>query len=231
MRMFVLFICLFFYGCSELEFQRAKDKPFFVDEVYLSAKPKGQEEKSPGSLWKEESYLNVFFTDQRAKARGDIITVRIVEVSQASEKATTDTTRSSSVGAGISNLFGLEVNPKAHIFSNPDKLIGANTKNDFTGEGETTRAGSLSATITARVIDVLPNGNLVIEGRREIYINAEKKEIKLQGVVRPKDIAADNSILSTQIADAKIVYSGVGVVSEKLRPGWAARLLDVIWPF
>lgn len=230
MRILILFICLILSGCSELEFHRAKEKPFLVDDVYLSAKPK-TEEKTQGSLWKEDSYLNAFFTDQRARARGDIITVRIIEVSQASEKATTDTTRSSTVNAGIPYLFGLEVNPKAHIFSNPSKLLGASSQNDFTGEGETTRSGSLSATITARVIDVLPNGNLVIEGKREIYVNNEKKEIKLQGVVRPKDIAPDNSILSTQIADARIIYSGVGVVSEKLRPGWAARIFDIIWPF
>ena len=175
--------------------------------------------------------MNLFFTDQRARQKGDILTVKIVEVSQATEKATTDASRSSNLNAGIPYLLGLEVNPKARIFSNPQNLIGANTKNEFSGEGETTRSGSLSATITARVVDVLPNGNLVIEGKREIYVNNEKKEIRLQGVVRPKDIAHDNSIFSTQIADARIIYTGVGVVSEKQRPGWAARLLDIIWPF
>ncbi|MDW8002887.1 MAG: flagellar basal body L-ring protein FlgH [Deltaproteobacteria bacterium] len=231
MRILVLLICLLLYSCSELEFQRAKDRPYLVDGVFFAKGPKTHEETSPGSLWKEDSYMNNFFTDQRAKAVGDIITVRIVEVSQASEKASTDTTRSSSISAGIPNLLGLEVNPQARIFSNPGKLISANTQNEFAGEGETRRTGSLSATITAKVIEVLPNGNLVIEGKREIFINAEKKEIKLQGIVRPKDIAADNSILSTQIADAKIIYSGLGVISEKLRPGWAARLFDVIWPF
>jgi flagellar L-ring protein precursor FlgH len=230
MRKLAILSFLLLFGCSELEFQRAKEKPFLVDEVYLSPR-QGKEERAPGSLWREDSYMNFFFTDQRAKMRGDIITVRIVEVSQASEKATTDTSRSSNLEAGIPYLLGLEVNPRAHIFSNPQNLLGANTKNQFSGEGETTRTGSLSATITAKVIDVLPNGNLVIEGKREIFINNEKKEIILQGIVRPKDIAHDNSILSTQIADARIIYTGVGVVSEKQRPGWAARLFDLIWPF
>lgn len=230
MRIVILLASLFIFGCSEYNFISVKDKPFFVNDIYFSSQPK-IEEKSPGGLWSKDSYVNSFFQDQRAKAKGDIITVRIVEVSQASEKASTGTKRSSSVNAGISNILGLEVNPKARIFSNPEKLISAKTQNDFSGEGETTRAGSLSATITACVVDVLPNGNLVIEGKREIYVNKEKKEITLKGIVRPKDIAADNSILSTQIADAVIVYTGAGVVAEKVRPGWAARILDLIWPF
>jgi flagellar L-ring protein precursor FlgH len=77
----------------------------------------------------------------------------------------------------------------------------------------------------------MPNGYLAIEGKREIYVNNEKKEILLQGVVRPRDIAYDNTISSTQIADAKVIYTGVGVVAEKQRPGWAARLFDFVWPF
>ncbi len=230
MRVFFALFFLLFYSCTDLDFHRVKERPYFVDDVYLSSRPQ-IEERPPGSLWSKESEMNAFFTDQRAKAKGDIITVRIVEVSQASEKATTDVGRSSSLNAGIPNLLGLEVNPKARIFSNPEKLVVARTQNEHKGEGETTRAGSISATITARVVEVLPNGNLLIEGKREIYINNEKKEIWLQGVIRPKDIAADNSILSTQIADAKIIYTGIGVVSEKLRPGWAARILDLIWPF
>ena len=85
--------------------------------------------------------------------------------------------------------------------------------------------------ITARVMDVLPNGNLTIEGKREIYVNNEKKEILLQGVVRQRDIAFNNTISSTQIADAKVIYTGIGVVAEKQRPGWAARLFDFVCPF
>jgi flagellar L-ring protein precursor FlgH len=110
-------------------------------------------------------------------------------------------------------------------------MIGVNTTNDFSGSGETTRTGSLSATITARIVDVLPNGNLAVEGKRELYVNNEKKEILVQGIVRTKDIAYDNSILSTQIADAKIIYTGIGVVGEKQTPGWLARVLDTVWPF
>jgi flagellar L-ring protein precursor FlgH len=80
-------------------------------------------------------------------------------------------------------------------------------------------------------MEVMPNGNFVIEGKRELRINNEKKEILLQGIVRPRDIAFNNTISSTQIADAKVIFTGIGVVAEKQRPGWAARLFDFVWPF
>lgn len=230
MRFLVIsLLILLSFGCVSNNYLEKPD-PVLVDPIYrVSTEKKKQNED--GSLFRDESYLNALFSDQRAKKIGDILLVRIVEVSQASEKASTDTSRSSSINAGISNLFGLEVNPQSRLFSNPSKLIGASGDSKYTGEAETTRSGSLSATLTAKVIDVLPNGNLVIEGRREIYINHEKKEIILSGVIRPRDIASDNSILSTQIADARIIYKGVGIVSEKTKPGWALRLFDLIWPF
>jgi flagellar L-ring protein FlgH len=163
---------------------------------------------------------------------GDIVTVKIVEVSQASEKATTDTGRDSSVDVGITHFLGQEViYPARHPSVDPTNLIKTNNTNNFAGSGETTRTGSITATIAARVIEVLPTGNLAIEGKRELYVNNEKKEILLQGIVRPRDIASDNTVYSTQVADAKIILTGIGVVGEKQRPGWLARVLDGIWPF
>jgi flagellar L-ring protein precursor FlgH len=113
----------------------------------------------------------------------------------------------------------------------PNVIKAGANKNDFSGSGETKRSGSLTTTMAARVMEVLPNGNLAVEGKREIYVNNEKKEILLQGIVRPRDIASDNTIYSTQIADAKIIYTGIGVLAEKQRPGWAARIFDYVWPF
>ena len=198
---------------------------------YLQVRPAGTE-KHAGTIWRGEQVSNTFYVDQRAKAIGDIITVNIVEVSQASEAATTDTTRKGTVDMGISNFFGQETKyVQNHPYINPAHLITANSQNDFCGAGTTTRSGSLSATISAKVVDVLPSGNLAIEGKRELYINNEKKEILLQGVVRPRDIAYDNSVLSTQVADAKMIYTGIGVVGDKQRPGWLTRVLDLVWPF
>lgn len=216
-------------ACDTLQQSRIKDEPFIIDNTYRSAKG-GVVAPHSGSLWKGPGKSNTLFLDQRAGAVGDILTVKIVEVSTASEKATTDTNRSTDIEAGISNLLGLETN-KFPSSMTPAKMVAAKTSSDFKGEGETTRSGSLSATITARIVDVLPNGNLAVEGKRELFVNNEKKEILVQGIVRPKDIAYDNSILSTQIADAKIIYTGIGVIGERQSPGWLVRILDSVWPF
>jgi flagellar L-ring protein FlgH len=217
-------------GCFPFEQSRIAQEPFNVDSVHRYRRSP-VEVQPAGTIYRGDQASN-FFGDQRARMLGDIVTVKIVEISQASEKATTDTGRDSSLNVGISNLLGQEVRyPANHPAISPANLIKANTTNNFAGSGETTRSGSVTATITARVVEVLPTGNLAVEGKREIYVNNEKKEILLQGIVRPRDIAADNSVLSTQVADAKILLTGIGVVGEKQRPGWLSRILDGIWPF
>lgn len=219
---------LFFCACQFPQHSRIKDEPFVIDNTHRLAKT--AVDPKPGSIWKGVNTTNTFFGDQRARSIGDIITVKIVEVSQASEKATTGTKRASDVNVGIPHLLGLETNNMPSSIA-LDKMISASTKNDFSGDGETTRTGSLSATITARIVDVMPNGNLAIEGKREINVNSEMKEILVQGIIRPRDIAYDNTILSTQVADAKIIYTGIGVIGEKQNPGWLARWMDRFWPF
>lgn len=217
-------------GCFPFEQSRIAQEPFNLDRAHRS-RQLPVETQPAGTIYRSNRASN-FFGDQRAGMLGDIVTVKIVEVSQASEKATTDTGRDSSLDYGINNFFGQEVKyPANHPYINPAHLIKANTTNNFAGNGETTRTGSVTATIAARVVEVLPTGNLAVEGKREIYVNNEKKEILLQGIVRPRDIAADNSVYSTQIADAKIMLTGIGVVGEKQRPGWLARILDGVWPF
>lgn len=225
-------------GCntiSKLEVSRIKDEPFILDNTFKYSKQdssKIRQGTHQGTIWRGENTANNYFVDQRAKGIGDIITIRITEVSTASEKATTDTGRTSEINSGIPNFFGLESKfTGLGKYIDKNNLINANTKNTFAGTGETTRTGSLSATISAKVVDLLPNGNLAIEGKREIYVNNEKKEILLQGVVRPRDIAYDNSVYSTQVADAKVIYTGIGVIGEKQRPGWMTRFFDIVWPF
>jgi len=157
--------------------------------------------------------------------------VSIIEVTASKEQATTDLKRTGAdVNLGIPNFLGLETN-KYPSSINPASMVKATVKNDFSGDGSTTRDGSIKATISAKVVEVMPNGNLAIEGKREISLNKERKEILFQGIVRPKDIAANNSVLSTQVADAKVILTGVGVIGEKQSPGWLARIFDVVWPF
>jgi flagellar L-ring protein precursor FlgH len=214
-------------SCFPLEQSHIKDQPFVPDNIFRYS---NRGEQRSGSLWPASYNGNLYFGDHRAGSMGDLITVKVVEVSSASEKATTDTGRESSIDAGISNFFAYPgANPSQNV--TPAHLIRANTTNNFAGKGETTRSGSIIATVSAKVVEVFPNGNLAVEGKREIYVNNEKKEILLQGVVRPKDIASDNSVLSTQVADAKIILTGIGVVGEKQRPGWLTRIFDGIWPF
>lgn len=188
--------------------------------------------KDPSSLWFEAQHTNWLFTDRKATHVNDVVTIQIIEESVAKNKAETKTNRGSSIGAGLSGLFGLE---KTLARSNPDMnletLIGAKFNNKFTGKGETSRSGKLIATISAIVVDVLPNGNLKIQGRRTVKVNNEQEIIILTGIIRPRDVSAENVVLSTAIADAQIEYIGRGVVADKQKPGWLSRGLDKVWPF
>ena len=197
---------------------------------------------SDGSLWQASSSLNGMFIDTKARNIGDIVTVKIDESAKATNKAKTETERSSKLEAGIEKLFGLEdwwqndilpnVKgdwPKIDPFGNPS--IKGNLESEFEGDGETSRSGSLDAFITCRVMEVMPNGNLKIVGTREVMVNYENQMIILSGIIRPRDIAEDNVILSTFISDAKIAYSGSGVVNDRQRPGWLTNLMNTVWPF
>ena len=199
-------------------------------------------ENNGGSLWQARSSFNGLFIDTKARNIGDIVTVKIEESAQASNKANTETERSSGLEAGIDKLFGFETWwqdeilpdvsdkwPKIDPFGNPS--VKGSLKSDFKGDGETSRSGNLEAYITCRVVDVKANGNLTIVGTREVMVNNENQLIILSGVIRPRDISDTNVILSTFISDAKIAYSGSGVVDDRQRPGWLANLLNNAWPF
>jgi flagellar L-ring protein precursor FlgH len=230
-------ICLFMFpvlwGCAGTEYtSRIRNEPFNIENVFRQAPSRQiKAENKSGTIWPGERSVNAFFSDERARMVGDIVTVSVVEVTTSKEQATTDLKRTGAdVGLGIPNFLGLETNNFPSSI-NPASMVKATVKNDFKGDGATTRDGSIVATISAKVVEVMPNGNLAIEGKREITLNNERKEILFQGIVRPKDISAKNSVLSTQVADAKVILTGVGVIGEKQSPGWLARIFDVVWPF
>ncbi len=191
-----------------------------------------QEARTPGSLWVGVTSNNLYFADNRARGIGDLVTVKIADKSSATKKATTKTSRGSSIDAGITNVMGYEkaLEEKNRNLS-MENLYKASMSNKFDGSGETTREGKLTATITCMVIRVLPNGNLVIQGDKDVQVNNETQFIRLYGIIRPQDIEQDNSISSDKIADARIVYSGRGIVSDKQIGGWGTKILDWIWPF
>lgn len=181
-----------------------------------------------GSLWQATS--TGLAEDQKAHRQGDIITIIISEQASASKEATTGTGRSTSISAGMPNLLGLEKTGLRN-WADLSQLLNANVDSKYSGSGSTTREENLNASITARVTKVLANGNLAIQGRRNVRVNNEDQIIVLDGVVRPRDISADNTINSVYIADARISYTGKGIISDRQSPGWLMNLLDAIWPF
>jgi len=199
--------------------------------VYPEYRPASTEE---GSLWSEtEGWL--LYPDRRARRVGDLITVRIVEDPEANLNAKTKTKRKSEIEARLLFLGYMEaLADKNHrLAQNPgtDPLIKAAFQNDFDGSGSSDRDGHVQAYVSAVVIRQLPNGNLVINGKREIRVNNETQYITLSGIIRPEDISPTNEISSTFVADARIVYSGIGPVSDKQKPGWLGRVVDHVWPF
>ncbi|GBE01020.1 flagellar L-ring protein precursor [bacterium BMS3Bbin06] len=187
---------------------------------------------TPGSIYVERASL---FEDRRARRLNDLVTVLIVENVSGSKKAETKTGRDSSLDAGVKGFFGapLDLN-LSNLYGKGNALspsVSSSIKNDFAGTGTTSRQGTLTGTITARVIDVLPNGNLVIESRKEITLNFEKQVLVLKGIIRPEDISTNNTIESTRIALSRIFLVGEGVIDNKQSPGWLGGVIDRVWPF
>jgi len=223
-------VCMGWIGCTspaKKTHLEIPDRP-----TYAAATLPQPEARSDGSLWSDNAQLNNLYADAKARGVGDIVTIKIVESSKASNSASTSTGKNSAFSLGIDKFLGLEAGypSPGHSF-NPFSRIEGGMKNAFDGKGDTTRKGDLTAYMTAKVIDKLPNGNLVIAGSREVMINNEKQLIVLTGTIRERDISPDNVIQSTYISDAKIVYTGVGDVDDTQRQGWLARFLNVISPF
>jgi flagellar L-ring protein precursor FlgH len=171
-----------------------------------------------GSLWPQEESKLLLFKDTKAGKVGDIITVIIAESSKASKEAGTKTSRAND------NTLGMKIGGVPTEY----QLKGGNK---FEGTGTTTRAGNLTATVTAVVIEVLPNGNLKIDGVKDIRVNDETQYITVSGIVRAEDISRNNTVFSSDIADAKIVYQGDGSLDDEQRPGWLGKIFKWILPF
>lgn len=185
----------------------------------------------PGSLYSPDVPSRLC-ADLRARDIGDIITVRISETTRASRRASTKTTRDTSVEAGLENLLGVMEGFAANNSGlTSSSLVKGETSSKFKGDGETSGESTMSASISMRVAQVLPNGNLLITGSRRIKINNEDQVIVLSGVVRPADVSPDNVVPSSKVADARIEYYGRGVVADKQSPGWLTRAVDWVWPF
>jgi flagellar L-ring protein precursor FlgH len=204
----------------------APPKPSEYDELFLKylaeARATAQAPQSPDSLWM--AGLN---GDLRARRVNDLVTVRVIELVSAQGSADSSLDKNSSASASVTNLFGAE--SKFPGWLDPTSLAAANASTDFKGGGSTTRTGSLTAALTARVVEVLPNGDLALEGVREIEINGDRQIIVLTGVVRTADVGPGNVVPSTAIGQMRIRYFGRGLIKDNLQPGWLVRVLNKIF--
>lgn len=173
-----------------------------------------------GQDMRQNSFSSLF-SDQKANRVGDAITILVVESSQASNDAETSAGRTSNLG-----LTG-QLNTGAATAPGVAATVGTN--NDFKGTGSTATQGMINTKISATVDSVLSNGNLVIDGNRKIVINGQEQTVSIKGVVRPADIAADNSVLSYNISDAQIVFKGAGLINSAQSPGWLTKFLHWIF--
>lgn len=197
-----------------------------------------QRAANPGSLF-DAADSQMLYADGRARRVGDIVIINIVETATGTNKAETSTDRESTIDLGVGSLFGSsKVSPLGPLgigvlsgSTGTTPLVKAGSTSEFTGTGETKRENNVTATIAARVLRVHPGGILELEGARETRVNEETQYMVVTGLIRSRDIGPNNTILSTQMADAKIQYFGKGVVTDKQKPGWFIRLMDTIWPF
>jgi flagellar L-ring protein precursor FlgH len=189
-----------------------------------SAKP------SAGSLYSDATpgYLE----DTRAVRVGDTVVIRIDESADAQGESTTNLSKDSSGTIGASAMLGIvPVLKRAYPDMDPEKLLEFASKSGFAGAGNTARKGQLSGNVAVRVTREMPNGDLFLEGTKVVLINNEEYHLYLSGLARPTDIAQDNSIASSRIADAQIEFTGRGDINDQQRKGWFARTLDSISPF
>ena len=183
---------------------------------------------NPNSLWRNGS--RAFFKDQRAHQIGDILTVKVNITDKANFDNETKRSRDAKDDSGVDNFFG---KTKLPIMNTPlpTRIFTADSSSSSEGKGSVARQEALSTNVAGVVTQVLPNGNLVVEGRQEIRVNFEIRELIVAGVVRPEDIESDNTIDSSKIAQARIAYGGRGQIMDVQQPRYGQQVLDVVLPF
>lgn len=188
-----------------------------------------QEPPQPAnSLWRPGS--RTFLRDQRAAQVGDLITVLVSIQDEAQLQNRTQRTRTGTELMGIPQLFGVQTRwfpPPADV----SRLVQANGEQATDGNGTVRRTETVALRLAATVTQVLPNGNLVVAGKQEVRVSNELRELAVQGVIRPQDIASDNTIRHDRLAEARIAYGGRGTLSDLQQPRLGSQLLDILLPF
>lgn len=228
----VLAVCL--SGCAGQNKRMTPPSPVTPPVQYTEPE---QRYSNPGSLFSAAENSDLY-ADNRARRVGDIILIKVVENAKSKSKADTTADRESTSSIGVAAAFNRET---MGIFPGAggtlsgrvgvDPMLSTRTTSGLSATGETKRENYVTATIGARVLNVLPGGVLQVQGAREVRVNEETQYMVISGLVRAQDVGSDNSIESTQLADSKIEYYGEGVLADKQKQGWLTRLLDNIWPF
>jgi flagellar L-ring protein precursor FlgH len=173
------------------------------------------------------AWMTGLASDLRARRVNDLVTIRAIESISATGSADSSLDKASTGSASLTKFFGLEGRLPGSVDPTSLAAVAANTK--FKGAGTTSRSSDLSAIVTARVIEVLPNGDLVLEGAREIDINGDRQLAVLTGVLRTSDIQPNNVALSSSVGQLRIQYFGRGLIKDNLQPGWLVRVLNKIF--
>jgi flagellar L-ring protein precursor FlgH len=178
----------------------------------------------PGTVYNTAGSFDLFM-DLRARAIGDILTVLLVERTDASKESSTSTAKGSSVDTGFPTIAG------GPITLDGDQILNNEFESDttFDGQADSSQSNRLDGSITVTVAARLPNGNLLVRGEKLITINQGEEFIRLEGIVRPVDIGPENTVASTKVADAAITYSGRGNLQATNRPGWLTRFFNSPW--
>src|SRR5580658_1504870 len=185
---------------------------------------------NPNSLWRNGS--RAFFNDQRAHIVGDILTVKVNINDTAIFQDQTQLSRTTTEDSGITNFIGANaLGGSITTAVLPGRLLTADSNSQSNGQGTINRQDQLVTNVAAVVTQVLANGNMVIEGKQEVRLNSEIRELIVAGVVRPEDIESDNAIELSKIAEARVAYGGRGTLTNIQQERWGQQAVDIILPF
>lgn len=199
-----------------------------IEETPPVIQPAVVQKPANGSLFTDGAINGSLLIDFKARRVGDLVFVEIVEESEATVTSSAKRDRDSGNIAGLQPLIGALPIPGAELAA---PIVGALGTRSYNGKGSTQRNSNVNAKITARVVEVLPNGDLRIEALKLVRINKETEQVAVTGIVRPNDLSADNTIPTISIGDLRVEFNGKGIASKDNAPGWLYRLFDKISPF